>query len=201
MLRFAIPEYRLPKSVLRRELDLIERVGVKMVFNTRVGIRPSAQRSCKGQFDAVFLSIGTWKESWLYLPGTELKGVYPALPFLESVAKHEKRQARLAGCRSSAAAMRPSIRREQCCAWGPAPPFSIAANARICLRSMKRYRRPKKEGVRSSYLAAPHRILGGRRRKREGHRDSSRRGLVNTTNRGADGPFPLMKCSASNATA
>jgi NADH-quinone oxidoreductase subunit F len=41
------------------------------------------------QFDAVFLSIGTWKESWLYLPGTELKGVYPALPFLESVAKHE----------------------------------------------------------------------------------------------------------------
>ena len=37
MLRFAIPEYRLPKSVLRRELDLIERVGVKMVFNTRVG--------------------------------------------------------------------------------------------------------------------------------------------------------------------
>ena len=37
MLRFAIPEYRLPKSVLRRELDLIEGVGVKMVFNTRVG--------------------------------------------------------------------------------------------------------------------------------------------------------------------
>jgi NADPH-dependent glutamate synthase beta subunit-like oxidoreductase len=27
----------------------------------------------------VFLSIGTWKESWVYLPGTELKGVYPAL--------------------------------------------------------------------------------------------------------------------------
>ena len=37
MLRFAIPEYRLPKSVLRRELDLIEGVGVKFVFNTRVG--------------------------------------------------------------------------------------------------------------------------------------------------------------------
>ena len=37
MLRFAIPEYRLPKAVLRRELDLIERIGVKFVFNTRVG--------------------------------------------------------------------------------------------------------------------------------------------------------------------
>ena len=37
MLRFAIPEYRLPKAVLRRELDLIEGVGVKFVFNTRIG--------------------------------------------------------------------------------------------------------------------------------------------------------------------
>ena len=36
MLRFAIPEYRLPKAVLRRELDLIEAVGVKFVFNKRV---------------------------------------------------------------------------------------------------------------------------------------------------------------------
>src|SRR5208283_4125282 len=38
---------------------------------------------------ALFLAIGTWKETWVYLPGTELKGVYPALPFLESVAKGE----------------------------------------------------------------------------------------------------------------
>ncbi len=37
MLRFALPEYRLPKPVLRREIELIERLGVKFVFNTRVG--------------------------------------------------------------------------------------------------------------------------------------------------------------------
>ena len=88
MLRFAIPEYRLPKAVLRRELDLIESIGVRMVFNTRVGSDLSLN-DLAAQFDAVFLSIGTWKETWLYLPGTELKGVYPALPFLESVAKQE----------------------------------------------------------------------------------------------------------------
>jgi NADPH-dependent glutamate synthase beta subunit-like oxidoreductase len=76
MLRFAIPEYRLPKSVLRRELDLIEGVGVKMVFNTRVGF-DLPLNELASSFDAVFLSIGTWKESWLYLPGTELKNVYP----------------------------------------------------------------------------------------------------------------------------
>src|SRR6185369_3685276 len=88
MLRFAIPEYRLPKAVLRRELDLIEGLGVKMVFNARVGI-DLPLNDLANQFDAVFLSVGTWKESWLYLPGTELKGVYPALPFLDSVARHE----------------------------------------------------------------------------------------------------------------
>src|ERR1039457_6211809 len=38
---------------------------------------------------AVFLGIGTWKESWVYLAGTELKGVMPALIFLERVAKEE----------------------------------------------------------------------------------------------------------------
>src|SRR6185503_16661117 len=86
MLRFAIPEYRLPKAVLQRELTLIERVGVKMHFNSRVGLDLTLN-DLANQFDATFLSIGTWKESWLYLPGTELAGVYPALPFLESVAK------------------------------------------------------------------------------------------------------------------
>ena len=44
MLRFALPDYRLPKAVLRREIELIERVGVKFVFNTRVGIRHLAER-------------------------------------------------------------------------------------------------------------------------------------------------------------
>ena len=37
MLRFALPEYRLPKNVLNREIALIERLGVKFVFNTRLG--------------------------------------------------------------------------------------------------------------------------------------------------------------------
>jgi len=38
MLRFALPEYRLPKAALRREIELIERLGVKFIFNTRVGL-------------------------------------------------------------------------------------------------------------------------------------------------------------------
>ena len=44
MLRFALPEYRLPKAILRREIELIERLGVKFTFNTRVGVDMFAQR-------------------------------------------------------------------------------------------------------------------------------------------------------------
>jgi len=89
MLRFALPEYRLPKAALRREIELIERLGVKFIFNTRVGFDVPLNELAD-RFDSVFISIGTWRESWVYQPGTELKGVYPALLFLEAVAKGER---------------------------------------------------------------------------------------------------------------
>jgi NADH-quinone oxidoreductase subunit F len=159
MLRFVIPEYRLPKSVLRRELDLIERIGVKMVFNTRVGF-DLPLNELASRFDAVFLSIGTWKESWLYLPGTELKGVLPALPFLEAVAKHEEVQL---GSRVAVVG------------GGNAAIDSARTAMRMGARVTILYRRERndmpaideeihaaeEEGVRFVYLAAPHRILGG----------------------------------------
>ncbi len=76
MLRYALPEYRLPKTVLDREIGIIARLGVQFVFNTVVGADISLNE-LDAEFDAVFLSIGTWKESWVYLPGTELTGVRP----------------------------------------------------------------------------------------------------------------------------
>jgi NADH-quinone oxidoreductase subunit F len=159
MLRFAIPEYRLPKSVLRRELDLIEGVGVKMVFNTRVGF-DLPLNELASSYDAVFLSIGTWKESWLYLPGTELKNVHPALPFLESVAKHEKvamgaRVAIVGGGNAAIDSARTVLR--------------MGAQATILYRRERKdmpaideeIQAAEEEGVQFVFLAAPHRILGG----------------------------------------
>jgi NADH-quinone oxidoreductase subunit F len=160
MLRFAIPEYRLPKSVLRRELDLIEGVGVKMVFNTRIGFDVPLN-DLANQFDAVFLSIGTWKESWLYLPGTELKNVHPALPFLESVARKEKaaigagaRVAIIGGGNAAIDSARTVMR--------------MGAQATILYRRERQdmpaideeIQAAEEEGVRFVFLAAPHRIVG-----------------------------------------
>ena len=158
MLRFAIPEYRLPKAVLRRELDMIEGVGVKMLFNARVGF-DLPLNDLADQFDAVFLSVGTWKESWLYLPGTELKGVYPALPFLESVAKHEpvalgSRVTIIGGGNAAIDSARTVLR--------------MGASATILYRRERKdmpaideeIQAAEEEGVRFVFLAAPHRILG-----------------------------------------
>jgi len=89
MLRFALPEYRLPKARCGAKSKLIERLGVKFIFNTRVGLDVPLNELAD-RFDSVFISIGTWRESWVYQPGTELKGVYPALLFLEAVAKGER---------------------------------------------------------------------------------------------------------------
>jgi NADH-quinone oxidoreductase subunit F len=159
MLRFAIPEYRLPKSVLRRELDLIERIGVKTVFNTRVGF-DLPLNELASRFDAVFLSIGTWKESWLHLPGTELKGVYTALPFLESVAKREQvfpgsRVTIVGGGNAAIDSARTVLR--------------MGSSATILYRRERKdmpaideeIQAAEEEGVRFVFLAAPHRILGG----------------------------------------
>jgi NADH-quinone oxidoreductase subunit F len=158
MLRFAIPEYRLPKSVLRRELDLIEGVGVKMVFNTRVGF-DLPLNELASQFDAVFLSIGTWKESWLYLPGTELKGVYPALPFLESVAKHETaapgpRVAIIGGGNAAIDSARTMLRK------GASVTILYRRERKDMPAIDEEIQAAEDEGVQFVFLAAPHRILG-----------------------------------------
>ena len=159
MLRFAIPEYRLPKSVLRRELDLIERVGVKMVFNVRVGF-DLPLNDLAAQFDAVFLSIGTWKESWLYLPGTELKGVFPALLFLESVAKLEKvllgsRVAVVGGGNAAIDSARTALR------MGSRVTILYRRERNDMPAIDEEIQAAEDEGVNFVFLAAPHRILGG----------------------------------------
>jgi len=158
MLRFALPEYRLPKPVLKREVELIERLGVKFVFNTRVGF-DLPLNELDDQFDAVCLAIGTWKESWVYLSGTELKGVYPALPFLESVAKGETvelgRKVVVIGGGNAAIDSARTARR-------------MGSDVTVV------YRRERKdmpaieeetaaaedEGAKMLFLAAPHRIIG-----------------------------------------
>ena len=133
-------------------------MGVKMQFNIRVGF-DLPLNELASRFDAVFLSIGTWKESWLYLPGTELKGVYPALPFLESVAKHEKsslgsRVAIIGGGNAAIDSARTMLRQ------GAQVTILYRRERKDMPAIEEEIQAAEDEGVKLVYLAAPHRIIG-----------------------------------------
>jgi NADPH-dependent glutamate synthase beta subunit-like oxidoreductase len=158
MLRFALPEYRLPKGILRREIELIERLGVKFSFNTRVGV-DLALNDLDDHFDMVFLSIGTWKESWVYQSGTELKGVYPALNFLEAVAAGQevnlgRRVTIIGGGNAAIDSARTSLRRG----------CDVTVFYRREYKDMpaidEETQAAKEEGAKFVFLAAPHRVIG-----------------------------------------
>jgi NADH-quinone oxidoreductase subunit F len=158
MLRFALPEYRLPKGILRREIELIERLGVKFSFNTRVGV-DLALNDLDDHFDMIFLSIGTWKESWVYQSGTELKGVYPALNFLEAVAAGQevnlgRRVAIIGGGNAAIDSARTSLRK------GCEVTVFYRRERKDMPAIDEEIRAARDEGAKFMFLAAPHRVLG-----------------------------------------
>jgi len=161
MLRFALPEYRLPKGILRREIELIERLGVKFNFNTRVGV-DVALNDLDDHFDMVFLSIGTWKESWVYQSGTELKGVYPALNFLEAVASGQdvnlgRRVAVIGGGNAAIDSARTSLRQ------GCEVTVFYRRERKDMPAIEEETRAARDEGAKFVFLAAPHRVIGDAR--------------------------------------
>ena len=84
MLRWGIPEYRLPRDILRREIDDILNLGVELKANTKVG-RDVAYEDLVKTYDAVYLAIGAQKSAGMAVEGGNLKGVVGAVEFLRDV--------------------------------------------------------------------------------------------------------------------
>lgn len=85
MLRTAIPEYRLPKSVLAKEIEYLTDLGVEIVTNTTIGKDLTIKDLLRKGYEAVFLAIGAHKSRELGIEGENLKGVIHALHFLKEV--------------------------------------------------------------------------------------------------------------------
>lgn len=85
MLHYGIPEYRLPKDIVDKEIDLISRMGVKFTFNTRIGSDVSLDYLTR-EYDAVFLGIGAWQSSAMRCKGEDLPGVIGGIDFLRQAA-------------------------------------------------------------------------------------------------------------------
>ena len=89
MLRYGIPEYRLPKAVLDEEIALIESMGVKMIPNTKVGVDISFE-AIRKDYDAVLLGIGAWVSTGVRCKGEDSIGVIGGIDFLRKVVRNEE---------------------------------------------------------------------------------------------------------------
>lgn len=89
VLMYGIPEYRLPKEVVRREIRKIENLGVKFHLNTTIGSDYTVDTLFDQGFDAIFMGTGTGVPKRLDIPGINHPGVRQAIRFLRRVSLFE----------------------------------------------------------------------------------------------------------------
>lgn len=81
VLTYGIPEFRLPKKVVRREVEYIKKLGVKLITDYVVGKTRSLDKLLD-EFDAVFIGTGAGLPWFMNMPGENLNGVYSANEYL-----------------------------------------------------------------------------------------------------------------------
>ncbi len=86
MFALGIPEYRLPRKVLKKELSVLEEEGIRFVSGCHVGQDVSLSGLYE-DYDTVFLAPGAWKPRKAGIPGEESGGVWNALDFLSLLNK------------------------------------------------------------------------------------------------------------------
>jgi len=167
MIRYGIPEYRLPKEVLAWEIQGILDLGVEHKPNMKLGKDFDIGSLMAAGFDAVFLGIGAWKDYSLRVEGENLEGCYTGINFLTNFALWQQEKPH---------DKRPFVGKK-CVVIG-------GGNTAIdCVRTLIRlgadevsivYRRTRKEmpanmveieaaeheGVKFTFLAAPTRVIG-----------------------------------------
>ena len=89
MLRYGIPAYRLPRDILAKEIGLIEKMGVEILLNKRLG-KDFTIDELKRKYDAVFLAIGAQSASDMRVEGEKEGGAISGIAFLEDMALGRK---------------------------------------------------------------------------------------------------------------
>ncbi len=162
MLRYGIPEYRLPKKILDWEIEGILSLGVGVKTGQRWGRDFTLEDLKKDGYNAVFLGIGAWAARKLGIVGEELNGVIRGIDFLEQICENQravdvagKRVVVIGGGNVAIDAARTSLR--------------LGADKVTILYRRSRNEMPaareeieaaEEEGVDMQYLAAPTQLIG-----------------------------------------
>jgi len=160
MLRKCIPEHRLPKRVLTKEIQTIKDLGVKIKFNTKVGEHLSFDDLRKEGYEAIFIGVGAHESRELEIEGRDLEGVIYALDFLWSANSGKKLEISknvvvIGGGNVAVDSAKTALRLE-------------ASEVTVLYRRSKgempanpwEVKEAEGEGVKIEFLVAPKRILG-----------------------------------------
>ncbi|MEG1835251.1 MAG: NAD(P)-binding protein [Oscillospiraceae bacterium] len=85
MLRYGIPEYRLPKAILDKEISQIEKLSIELKNNIKIG-KDITLNQLKEKYDAVVVAAGAWNSSKMRVDGENLDGVFGGIDFLREVS-------------------------------------------------------------------------------------------------------------------
>jgi len=158
-LAVGIPEYRLPKDVLKAEIKVIEDLGVKIHLNTAVG-KDIPFAKLQSDYDAVFIGCGTVNSSKLNIPGEDLQGVIHGVDYLKRVNLGEKvflgdKVAVVGGGNVAMDAVRTAIRT------GSKDVFILYRRSRAEMpASPEEIEEALEEGIKMEFLVAPKRVVG-----------------------------------------
>jgi len=160
MIRYGIPEYRLPKKVLDWEIEGITNLGIKYHTSVKLGIDFDLGSLVASGHDAIFLGVGAWSDYALNIEGENLEGCFTGIDFLSRIGNNEevpigKNVAVIGGGNTAIDCVRTLVRKG-------AKKVSIV------------YRRTRKEmpaneveivaaeheGIEFVFLAAPQRVVG-----------------------------------------
>jgi len=82
MLRFGIPDYRLPPAILEQEIGYIKRLGVDIVLNATIGKDRPVAGLLKEGYKAVYLAVGAWKSMKMNIENEDAEGVMHGIDYL-----------------------------------------------------------------------------------------------------------------------
>ena len=159
MLRYGIPEYRLPKAVLKAETDAIAAEGVKFVNSFKIG-RDATLEKLRGDFDALIVANGAWRSVPMRIPGELLKGVWGGIDFLRAAVNGGKpelgrRVAIVGGGNTAMDACRTAVR------LGAEEVYVLYRRTRDEMPAEKiEIAEAEEEGVKFKFLCSPVRLTG-----------------------------------------
>lgn len=160
MLMIGIPQYRLPKEIVEKEVNQIQNLGVKIKLRTSIGKDITFEELKNLGYKAIFIATGAHKDRRLNIPGENLQGVVSGFSLLKNLNSGKKirvgkKVAVIGGGNTAVDATRSSIR------LGAKEVYLIYRRTKEEMPAIfEEIRQAEEEGVKILYLTAPVEIIG-----------------------------------------